>query len=218
MMGRIIHENPDIVGVTGTTPEYQSVMTLLRRIKKTIPGVKTVVGGAHATHVPWVFVDDCEELDYVVIYEGEKSMVAIAQGDKDALQEYSNNAQRLLRKVNLQAPERYQGRVILGPNQTTEDLERIRPLRILPFIDMSPYRYVDPEFGLVQTESIETARGCPFGCAFCSSARSGLGMRSIDNVLEELDLLDRQFKAKDRKGFVIFLDDTLTFRACQLLK
>jgi radical SAM superfamily enzyme YgiQ (UPF0313 family) len=221
LVDSICAEHPDVVGVTSTTPEYWVAKTVIERVKKRLPHAVTVIGGAHATHVPWELADQIDGIDHVVVYEGEKAMVAIVDGCASALREYSDNAQQLLARVGFDRPDEYRGRILLAPNQTTEDLERIRPLRDAPEIDMRFYKYADPEIGLAATESIETARGCPYGCTFCSSANSGLGLRSIDNVLDELETIDRRFRDSGERGFVVFLDDTLTFsrqRATELFE
>ncbi|MEE9293748.1 MAG: radical SAM protein [Phycisphaerae bacterium] len=221
LVERICDEHPDIVGVTSTTPEYCVAKRIIEKVKRKLPGALAVIGGAHATHVPWELADEIQGIDHVVVYEGEKAMVAIANQDTRSLAAYSDNAQRLLGRVGFEHPLRYRGRILLGPSQTTEDLERLRPLRCLPHIDMRYYKYADPQIGLTDTESVETARGCPFGCTFCSSANSGLGMRSVDNVLEELEIIDRRFRRSGGQGFVVFLDDTLTFsrrRATELFE
>ncbi len=218
---RICQARPDVVGVTATTPENIAAAQVLRAVKRRLPGVVAVIGGAHATHVPWELADADDAFDYVVVFEGEKAMVAIADGDRERLRDYSDNAQRLLRRVGLPDAERYADRVLLGDYQTEEDLDRVRALRDAPWIDMRKYRGAEPELGLVVADSVETARGCPFGCSFCSSARSGLRMRNVDNVLDELETIDHRFRRQGMRGMVLFLDDTLTIhraRATELFE
>ena len=69
-----------------------------------------------------------------------------------------------------------------------------------PYIDMSNYRFADPQVGLVLTDSLETARGCPYSCTFCSSRQSGLGLRSVENILEELDQISANMAEKAKEG------------------
>ena len=220
-VNRICQARPDVVGITATTPENCAAVDVVRAVKRRLPSVVTVIGGAHATHVPWDLSDADDTFDYVVVFEGEKAMVAIADGDRQRLRDYSDNAQRLLKRVGLPNAERYAGRVLLGDYQTEEDLDRVRPLRDAPGIDMGQYRGAEPELGLVIADSAETARGCPFGCSFCSSARSGLRMRNVDNVLDELEMIHHRFRRQGERGMVLFLDDTLTIhraRATELFE
>jgi len=203
--------NPDIVGITGTTPEYGAVKFVAEGVKKLAPNVTTVIGGAHATHVPWEIADEVDGVDYVVVFEGEKAMAAIASSDSEKLTEYADNANYLMKQVGYDAPEHYNGKILFSQNQTTEDLEKLRPLRQEPYIDMSNYRFADPQVGLVLTDSLETARGCPYSCTFCSSRQSGLGLRSVENILEELDQISANMANKGERGLIQFVDDTLTF-------
>ena len=202
---------PDIVGITGTTPEYGAVKFVAEGVKNLAPDVTMVIGGAHATHVPWEIVDEVTGVDYVVVFEGEKALAAIASGDSEKLTEYADNAIYLMNQVGYNAPERYNGKILFSQNQTTEDLEKLRPLRQDPYIDMSNYRFADPQVGLVLTDSLETARGCPYSCTFCSSRQSGLGLRSVENILEELDQISANMAEKGERGLIQFVDDTLTF-------
>ena len=202
---------PDIVGITGTTPEYSAVKFVAEGVKKLAPNVTTVIGGAHATHVPWEIADEVNGVDYVVVFEGEKAMAAIASADSEKLTEYADNAIYLMKQVGFDAPEHYNGKILFSQNQTTEDLEKLRPLRQEPYIDMSNYRFADPQVGLVLTDSLETARGCPYSCTFCSSRQSGLGLRSVENILEELDQISANMAEKGERGLIQFVDDTLTF-------
>lgn len=210
LVDRIAAEHPDVVGVTCTTPEFASAKEILEATKRRLPDVVTVIGGAHATHVPWEIAVQVDGIDYVVIYEGEKAMVAIANGNRERIREYAANARELMTDVGATLPATG-GTPILGPSQTVDDLERLSPLREWPYLDMEFYRYCDPGHGLMVTDSVETARGCPFACTFCSSARSGLGVRSVESVLDELEIIHRRFQKERAPGLVLFLDDTLTF-------
>lgn len=221
LVRRVLAERPDVVGVTCTTPEFGTAKAVLEALKRARPDVVTVVGGAHATHVPWELATGIDGIDHVVVFEGERAMAAVVDGDRALLAEYAANATALMAEAGVPEGAVPDGVVLLGEMFTTEELERLRPLRRAPQIDLSHYVYSDPESGLVATDSVETARGCPFGCTFCSSARSGLGLRSVAGVIDELDRLDHAFRARGARGFVVFLDDTLTAsrpRAVQLFE
>jgi radical SAM superfamily enzyme YgiQ (UPF0313 family) len=211
LVDEILELTPDIVGITGTTPEYGAVKYVAEEVKKRAPDVVTVIGGAHATHIPWEIVDQVREIDYVAIFEAEKVLAAIVSNDIEKLSEYSDNALYLMNMVGFDQANKYRGKILFSKNQTTTDLEHLFPLRKQPYIDMSNYRFADPQVGLVLTDSVETARGCPFACTFCSSRRSGLGLRSVENILEELDEISASMSDAGQRGLIQFVDDTLTF-------
>ncbi len=206
----VVKLNPLYVGITSTTPEMFGAITHLKEVKKKLPNVKTVFGGAHATHVPWEIIEAFPEIDFVVMYEGEKSLVAICTEQKEKLLEYTNNA-KFLFEQNKIPNILFSDKILLGPTQSREELELNFAARSEEIISLENYKATDPSFGLMYSDSIETARGCPFGCTFCSSARSGIRVRSVENVLDELEQMFLLRSHSNRKLLVTFLDDTLTF-------
>ncbi len=66
---------PDLVGVSLVSLEYRRSYELIRSIKRDCPGVAVVVGGPHVSAVGRQVMDDCPEIDFVVLQEGEASLV-----------------------------------------------------------------------------------------------------------------------------------------------
>ena len=73
-----------------------------------------------------------------------------------------------------------------------------------------PCRHAFYEFGKPFVQ-LETSRGCPMGCTYCTSSRTNVRLRSLDTVREELAhlrdcgvkevrLLDRTFNMPDSRG------------------
>jgi radical SAM superfamily enzyme YgiQ (UPF0313 family) len=48
-----------------------------------------------------------------------------------------------------------------------------------------PCRHAFYEFGKPFVQ-LETSRGCPMGCTYCTSSRTNVRLRSLDTVREEL--------------------------------
>jgi anaerobic magnesium-protoporphyrin IX monomethyl ester cyclase len=220
ILEEVIKLNPLYVGITSTTPEMHNAINIIKSIKDILPNTITIFGGAHATHVPWEIIDKFPNIDFVVVYEGEKALAAICSNNSSKIEEYKNNAEILFEtcKVPLSLRSR---KILLGECQSTTDLENNIADRQPETISMEHYMATDPDFGLLQSDSIETARGCPYGCSFCSSARSGLAVKSVQNVLDELLLIYEMRKKSNKKILVTFLDDTLTFnreRAAQIFE
>ncbi len=69
----------DIYGISCTTPQYPLAKFAADKIRKRQPGAYIVMGGYHASAMPDFTLED-SEADCVVIGDGEKSMLAIAQG------------------------------------------------------------------------------------------------------------------------------------------
>ena len=73
-----------------------------------------------------------------------------------------------------------------------------------------PCRHVFYEFGRPFVQ-LETSRGCPMGCTYCTSCRTNVRVRSLEQVRAELEhlkecgvkeirLLDRTFNVPDSRG------------------
>ena len=74
------------------------------------------------------------------------------------------------------------------------------------FLDLSSYNY---EIDGVKSTNIISQMGCPYQCAFCSGRESKtfnhIRKRSIENIMEEIDIL---YKRYGYSGFM-FYDDEL---------
>lgn len=129
--------------------------------KQRIPGLIIVFGGPNFPLV------DAERLDYLtqrptmdfyVQIEGEVGFVDLVR----KLTAYGFDAARLKscgEKI-LNTSYIAEGKLVSG------DLERIRDINVIP----SPYLtgILDPFFDMPLVPMLETARGCPFSCTFCS--------------------------------------------------
>ena len=63
--------NPDVIGITATTPFYHIVVQLARELKKEFPKVPVAIGGPHITVLREQVFEDC--FDYAFIGEGDNS-------------------------------------------------------------------------------------------------------------------------------------------------
>lgn len=177
----------DLVLVSTITPTAPRAYSLCRRLRK--EGVKTVLGGPHVTFLP---EEGLEHADFVVRGEGETAVLplvdAVARGagfDRVPGLAYREGA-----------------RVVKNP-----------PAPLLCDLDRNPhpdFRLVQgwPGKGLIRTVlPVQTSRGCPFRCAFCSvTGMFGhrLRCRSVPNVLAELASLG------DAGDHIFFYDDNFT--------
>ncbi len=165
-------------GVSTTTAQYNVAREALKKIRGLEPLSTVIVGGAHFNSNGCVQQAELHGWDHIVIGEGEIALRGILSG-------------------------KYQSsdRIIFG--------EYIKDINSTPFpdfgkLDLSKYSYPLRE-GL-KCLNLITSRGCPFKCSFCSSSNTKLRQRSVDNVLEEVELLTTKYGIDS----LTFVDDTMS--------
>jgi radical SAM superfamily enzyme YgiQ (UPF0313 family) len=187
----IIEAGGDYIGIClNSAPHAAYTKVLVKRIKKFQPDARIIVGGQMAT-----FID--EELlrtgavDAVVRGEGELTLREILErGTFDGVLGTS-----VLRK----------GEVLRTPDRPLiADLDTLPVPDKTLIADRSPYK-----IGRARVEGIETSRGCPHRCTFCSIRRFHRGKwraKSPDRVIEEVKLNLPLFPDK-KHAIVYFADD-----------
>lgn len=202
---------PDIVGISSMTRNFQTAVMVARKIKLWNPACIVVMGGIHATFMHREILATVPEVDVVVRYEGEYTMSELTHA-------FSRN-------ISLQSVRgisfREEDKVVSTPIRSRiEDLDR------LPY---PAYHLLEPnvEEYLRQFRKrnfpMMTTRGCPFSCIYCSTMAFHGRMyrtRSISNVLGELEYLIEKYKADN----ISFADDNFTmqndrvFELCNQMK
>ncbi len=79
--GEVLHRarafRPDLVGITAFTNEVHSAARVARGLKRAMPGVVTVLGGAHVSALPEATLQEFPEFDIGVVGEGEHTLDAL---------------------------------------------------------------------------------------------------------------------------------------------
>ncbi|MGB8234114.1 MAG: radical SAM protein, partial [Methanobacterium sp.] len=187
--------NPQLIGVTATTSTIKSALKYLDLIKNVLPDSLTVIGGPHTTFMPYETLKDTENLDVVVIGEGEETMVDLTNlttQNHENMDDIKGIVYRDLKNVKL---------------TTTQNRPLIKDLDKLPF----PARHLVPfeSYGVSQeqTGGIITSRGCVYNCNYCSSSLimgKKFRSRSPINVVDEIEELIDKYHIND----IGFMDDT----------
>jgi radical SAM superfamily enzyme YgiQ (UPF0313 family) len=171
---------PDLVGLQcNFTTERFRTLRLARRVKSELPDAFVVVGGHDASREPGWFTDPA--FDAVVVGDGEEIAPALAA----ALERRGG-----LEKVPGLVLNSSGGQRATGHAPARSDLDTMPlPARHL-MRDYAPYYYINFRRPLAL---METARGCPFKCNFCSVWKfheSTFREKSPARVVEELASID----------------------------
>jgi hopanoid C-3 methylase len=167
---------PALVGIAAMHAlETDEVIALARRVRQLSPDARIVVGGHTAAAYPAPFLVD--PIDAVVLDDGERAVPRIA----DALQRKTP-----LRCVPGLMVRESSGEAVATPADPSSFALDAVPL---PARDqVAPWRRQYACLAHRPAWLIETARGCPFRCSFCSiwqlHARS-VRERSIDSVCRD---------------------------------
>jgi len=193
---------PEMVGISFKTPVYDQARQIAASVRRLAPGVRILGGGVHATNFPEACLSETD-MDVIVIGEGDHTIVRIADGQP--LSEIADVAykQDVAILVNRKAGEK----PVSGPECDTADLDQL-PYPEWSVFDLADYArisrlfYEAPPVGF-----IETSRGCPARCIFCSKGVFGSTWRrkSPKRVVDEMQrMLDYGFRE------IEIVDDSFT--------
>ncbi|MBU7012333.1 MAG: B12-binding domain-containing radical SAM protein [Theionarchaea archaeon] len=201
-----------VAGISTVNFFLPYVVLACQQLKKENPECTIVLGGPGPSGVAVELVSAFPWIDAVVVGEGEKTFLQVAEY-REREKDFSDINGLVFR---------YKEKVVVNPARN-----RILTLDDLPFpaydkVNFSDYWKTYKE-GDVFPVLIATSRGCPFSCTFCDvSAMWGRKncARSLENVVEETALL------KERYGQDKFqiIDDTFVLNEkrvkefCQKIK
>lgn len=194
--------NPEIIGLTLVTTQFQRAEEILFDLKKICPDARYCAGGPHASALPEETLRDLN-LDFVVKGEGEYIMKEICE--------------RLGQNKNLEGVKgvyyKKNDQIIfhgLAPVISDMDALPIPKRELLPdsLWYLTPPGFIRGSFNW-GIATIMSGRGCPFNCIFCASQNvfgRGVRRRSVQNVIKEIGYLKEKYNIKG----LFFLDDTFT--------
>lgn len=202
-VGKEVKEfKPKIVGFTVFETGFHWVKQICDHIKKIDPMIMTIAGGYYPTLSPEEVIAH-ESIDVICRGEGEDALLALAEGlgKKTDIKSIKN----LWVKEN-------------GEVYRNEIRPLLEDLDALPFWDREMFDY-QAHLNIAKkgdrNVKIMASRGCPYHCTYCSNfyfkslysnKNKYLRMRSVDNLIEELKILKRDFEF----DYVGFHDDNLT--------
>lgn len=174
---RILANRPDVLGISMKTPDVKVSEELAATVKKQLPDVKIVVGGAHVTALKERVLEECLYLDIGVIGEGEETFCELL----DAFDQ--NRAD--LGSIDGIVYRQNDGILKTQPRAWITDLDKL----LFPAWELFPEG---------TDKSLFTSRGCPFKCIFCqrvmgSHIRQMSPERVVAEMLRNIDKYDCRF-------------------------
>jgi len=184
----LMQYKPDFIGISATSPLINDSYLVARIAKEELPSSKVFLGGVHPSALPKKSLDGSEDIDLVVVGEGELTTLDLV-GDKKL-----SEVQGIVYREN-------------GNIKVNEKRKPISNLDILPFparelLDMD--LYLQPNSDVIRgiylrATSIFTSRGCTHKCAYCSGGlvfSNCLRFHSPEYVIREIGHLVEKYKVE----------------------
>lgn len=191
----------DIVCFSCYIWNIEEIKDLCSNLKKAQPNIRILLGGPEVSYGCLEFMEENPWCNYILRGEGEESFKALCNL-LSQVENISEMEEKLLYVEGFVV--RKDGKILEGPESQLMDMAQ------LPF----PYHKIPIEENKVVY--YETARGCPFNCAYCLSSLDKT-MRGFDleRVKRELDfflekkvkqvkLLDRTFNYDRDRAYEIW--------------
>lgn len=173
---------PDLVGITCTTPHMPEVKRIIENTDEDIP---LLLGGPHPTVMPWTTIKEMNVWGVIKGY-GERRLPMIVNN--------FDNLKLSLEKFYMS--DHFE-------DVDTFGLDDVVPMPAWDLIDLHDY---NPEIEGNEGMTVYTSRGCPYNCAFCTSrtfCKGRIWYHSPDRVKKEIATLRDSY---DFENFV-FGDD-----------
>ncbi len=157
---------PDLIGISMITLEYKNTYCMISRIKKEFPNSKIVVGGHHITILKEKVLEECEDIDFGIVNEGEETIIELCHNDLS----FENIKGLIFRK------ERHvvftSSRLCVG-NLDQYNFPRYHKFNLKDYSKQIP---------------INSSRGCPYQCIFCPNKLLGrkYQVRSVNHFVDEI--------------------------------
>lgn len=175
----ILHTvKPDIIGITAIIGLWSSALRIIRAIKNLNPIIPVVVGGPNVTYYPEETFCH-KEIDYLIVGCGQKPLMSLC--DQLACGKSGEGIENCFAQGF-----RYDRFDVVYSKEYELDK--------FPFPDrtFTPYRqYAVPFCPENPSTTMITSMGCPYRCAFCTTARPPVQIRTPQEIVEEMSTIHK---------------------------
>lgn len=165
---------PDIVGITSFTVSFLDTVRIAGGVKEQFPETHVCVGGPHLNVFPEQTIRQ-KNIDSIVIGEGEEvfpKLVEVYEPGGDF-----SPPGGVVTKKNVDE-------IAAAPHNRVRDLDAL-PFPARDLVGANRYSSIVGVRPLCLT--LVASRGCPFDCTFCDTPHHDYRMRSVENVMSELE-------------------------------
>jgi radical SAM superfamily enzyme YgiQ (UPF0313 family) len=191
-------EETDVLGLTAMTPTASRAIEIAAEVKNSRPELPVILGGPHATLLPYETMEVTQDIDIIVRGEAEESFVTLLRAiEKNGSVE---DVPGIIWEKDGQFVENEAAPYI-------EDLDAL-PFLAYHLIPMDKYRPHPPHGRAFPFAVLITSRGCPYNCAYCSKPVFGRKFRaqSPGRVVDEIVDLQSRYGVRE----IAFYDDVFT--------
>ena len=191
---------PHFVGFSCTTATFLDGVRIAAMAADIVPGIKVVFGGVHVSALKEKILQRYPVVDYVVVGEGEHTLLLLMQESHEALGRIKN----LVYRPEGSLP------VFTGHGKTQLDLDSL-PFPAYEKLAGYPDAYKLPIFNYpsVPNASCISSRGCPYACSYCDRSvfRRTFRYNSAEYLYDHLKYLRETHGIRH----INFYDDQFTF-------
>lgn len=209
---------PDIVGLYATTLGYSEAQEMVRALKSALPATtKFILGGPHAIGERGDVLRKNSDFDFSCLGEGEICMLQLTAALSSGKTDLSGVTALVWRREN---------EIVENPVHQLISVDDV-PTPFAELGTLANYRQKAFAYRKTPFAMVQTVRGCPFKCVFCSSPNylttiqgGKLRAHSIPWIERQLDYLVYERGVRE----VYFVDDTFNwkksrvFEICELIE
>lgn len=189
----ILENNFDIIGFQCYTVDFNTVKTLVNKLRKSNNNSILIAGGPQPTLDPINTLKNIN-LDYLFLGDSEVSFSMFVNFLKD-----NKLTQQNLKKIPGIA-YKYNDQIIVNPLCYPNNLDDYNPSWELYKLETYPLAPHGAFCKQSPTMPIIITRGCPFNCTYCGASKiSGFKIRShsVDFVINQIEILVKKYNVKE---------------------